>query len=1145
MRIQRLSLDFFGHFTGKTFDFGVNQGSSDFHVIYGPNEAGKTMTMEGYLRLLYGFPNREPYGFQHQRQNLRISAVLEHNGETRSVTRLPLRSGSLRDDAGVVLPESAIASHLGSLSLEDYRSLLCLDDETIEKGGDDIANARGDIGRLLFSAVAGIADLNAVLEQARSEAGSLYRKRAKSTRVAELKRELVEIDHQIRDIDVSATAWRKLKEALQTAEGEEAEARKARDSLRAEQAQTVALRRALPNLGELDRLFDEIADYSDFPERIDINPEDLVSLKTEQGQAEADVQRLKGEIEKARKERSDLVVDDERLALAGRLDDLDDLRSRMKTAVLDLPKRRRALKDAEADMARIAGELGMPENCDVAKLVKSPADITVLERCRDEMRETATERENGAREVARLEKRVMEARKTHKALIDDAPAQAGILDLLASFDTNTLAPAAAAARQAIAASDENFQEALGSLSVGSCVFTAVPDCQIDQSTVEDLVAKHADLLERTARAEDDLARHEEDAAVGTARIDEFAASVDVASDEDARSARDERDALWRAHRETLTDESADAFELLMKRVDDIDGARFAHARELGELRQFRQALVEAETRAEKAKETLEKLKLQTDQIVTRFEGMASEIGLPNLPPAGFRDWIERHGMAVAAQRNRDRTAERHRTTLDQAERLHETLLPLVSLENPDFDATLAQARRLAEEERKHQERLNAASSAQTDQEEQLQGRAQELVALNESAKIASEIWIAKVVEMFGEAIPHDTLASALGQLREIREHDVKRLEVARRVSTMEDDQRQFIDAMAEIGKRYGIDEDDPLETFRSLRDVAEQAQSDRIQHESLTVRIEECTQKLQNRETRLQDIDRQVVDLGTLFPETADTATLDALRINVGKAQEIIAKRARIKDLEGQMLSELSVGTIDEARAKFEGTTVPALEAKAGSLETDLKPAEERLSAATVARANAERDLGAVAGNAEIAELVERRATLQMQIEEAVLDYLERNFGLRLAEEAIRRFRDKHRSGMMEATESAFSELTDGAYQKLLTQPNGPSEILVAVDADGTPKQIGDMSKGTRFQLYLALRAAAYEQMVSNGVQGVQLPFFCDDVFETFDDDRTRAACRLMERIGRSGQAIYLTHHRHVVEIAKEVCDAQPVMHTL
>ncbi|MCD9149051.1 AAA family ATPase [Pseudophaeobacter flagellatus] len=82
MRVQKLSFDFFGRFTDKSFDFGKADGPSDFHIIYGPNEAGKTTTMEGYLRLLYGFPLREPYGFQHQRANLQISGLIEIDGES-------------------------------------------------------------------------------------------------------------------------------------------------------------------------------------------------------------------------------------------------------------------------------------------------------------------------------------------------------------------------------------------------------------------------------------------------------------------------------------------------------------------------------------------------------------------------------------------------------------------------------------------------------------------------------------------------------------------------------------------------------------------------------------------------------------------------------------------------------------------------------------------------------------------------------------------------------------------------------------------------------------------------------------------------------------------------------------------------------
>lgn len=36
-----------------------------------------------------------------------------------------------------------------------------------------------------------------------------------------------------------------------------------------------------------------------------------------------------------------------------------------------------------------------------------------------------------------------------------------------------------------------------------------------------------------------------------------------------------------------------------------------------------------------------------------------------------------------------------------------------------------------------------------------------------------------------------------------------------------------------------------------------------------------------------------------------------------------------------------------------------------------------------------------------------------------------------------------------------------------------------------------------------------------------------------------------MERLGRRGQAIYLTHHRHVVDIAREVCAERVQIHQI
>ena len=116
MRLRRLCLDRFGHFTGRAFDFGAAGDGPDFHIIHGPNEAGKTTAMEGALRLFYGFPHRESYDFKHQRKNLRVSAVVEIEGTPRHFTRLPLRSGALVDETGTALPEAALAAHLGGLA---------------------------------------------------------------------------------------------------------------------------------------------------------------------------------------------------------------------------------------------------------------------------------------------------------------------------------------------------------------------------------------------------------------------------------------------------------------------------------------------------------------------------------------------------------------------------------------------------------------------------------------------------------------------------------------------------------------------------------------------------------------------------------------------------------------------------------------------------------------------------------------------------------------------------------------------------------------------------------------------------------------------------------------------------------------------
>ena len=53
MKIAHLYLKAYGAFSGRRLDFDNGDGAN-FHVIYGPNEAGKSTTLRALTGLLFG-----------------------------------------------------------------------------------------------------------------------------------------------------------------------------------------------------------------------------------------------------------------------------------------------------------------------------------------------------------------------------------------------------------------------------------------------------------------------------------------------------------------------------------------------------------------------------------------------------------------------------------------------------------------------------------------------------------------------------------------------------------------------------------------------------------------------------------------------------------------------------------------------------------------------------------------------------------------------------------------------------------------------------------------------------------------------------------------------------------------------------------
>ena len=77
MKILHLSFGAFGPFTGAHIDLA--QGQSGLHLIYGPNEAGKSSSLRAITHLLFGFPSSTDDDFIHPYGKLRVGGRLQHS----------------------------------------------------------------------------------------------------------------------------------------------------------------------------------------------------------------------------------------------------------------------------------------------------------------------------------------------------------------------------------------------------------------------------------------------------------------------------------------------------------------------------------------------------------------------------------------------------------------------------------------------------------------------------------------------------------------------------------------------------------------------------------------------------------------------------------------------------------------------------------------------------------------------------------------------------------------------------------------------------------------------------------------------------------------------------------------------------------
>jgi uncharacterized protein YhaN len=653
----------------------------------------------------------------------------------------------------------------------------------------------------------------------------------------------------------------------------------------------------------------------------------------------------------------------------------------------------------------------------------------------------------------------------------------------------------------------------------------------------------AELARSRAVVSERLAEYDGNHELLSARLGALRASVDVTDDETAITIRHARDDAWARHRGELTGETADDFAVALARDDSVGAGRLAGASELAEIRATTRSLAEAAADVSRMREKLAQIDTDVDTALSEMRTAARDLVGEGLEPSPERlierveDQLSARTDALAAWEEIELARKKAGRAADEEEHIRLELrraLESVGIGSDPGD-TLETITAVAELFLDRQRKVDAehAEALRT-----VSAREEDLAVRRRAVGVAErreEEWLAGIAEALkGTWLESGLSASGVGtvldQLAELSKSLQERDALQLRIEKMEADRDNFMVEIAAVAAGAGEPalDADPEQSAIRLAQRLERAE-----------RTRETKASLGNDLKRLQDA-RDILDAEISAHERRKNEVLNifgaATLSEVVERDELLRDRDRLRttvaELEERVSAELAVEGFEQARSVLDALDFDSLAMEKAEGEQRLRQLDEAIQQHLIRQTRAADKLDAIGGDSAVARIDAERRTVLLEIEEKAVRYIELKLGIMSAGNALRVYRERHRSGMMARASDAFALMTRGQYTGLTTQPVKGGEVLIALQRDGQSKVADALSKGARFQLYLALRLAGYYEFAQFRPS---VPFIADDIMETFDHVRSEEVFRLFGEMASAGQVIYLTHHQHLCEIAKTV----------
>ena len=1149
MRFDRLDLVRYGIFTDHSLDLS-SQGL-DFHLVSGPNEAGKSTLRNAISELLFGIATKSPYDFLHGSKEMCLGAIVSHQGNNLEFLRRKARKLPLRDRDGNPLADDALSPFLSSADRAFFERMFGLDHSRLVRGGADILNAKDDVSRMLFEASAGLDSLGKFRERLEAEASSLWDKRkAKDRAYYKALAEYSDAKNELKNATVRAEAFRQVKQQVENANYALEEASESYQALETEQARLQRMRRVSPLLQSRKELLQRRQELGELIMLPDSASEQLARVQEEMARAQASIVRHQDLLVAVHTRLQSLVLDEALLSEDQAITELEELRVEVRKFPVDIEKRKSEVALKWQQVQRAASDLGWAARDEEAIAECLPSKVLRAELAK------------WARAHEGLLAKREGASRTLSNRVEEASARAQELRSLAVVDAPLAMRQALEQARALGNVDAQRQQRLQKVQQAleardNCLMrlrpwtgelTVLADMQLpSDESIREGQAHKAQLRARLEAAQRTLSQTQTELEQQSAKVQQMQRRHAVVTLEELAERRRSRDALWsqmRAGQVPLVTRG-DEYEEAVHKADELSDRRYQDAAQVKELEQLVDSVELLQIKQDSQRRDAELAQDELQNAEKALSERLSHLGLFAMDEGNLIGWCHHRVEALAA----DREAETARKELNdfelQVERVVRELAE--TLEHDQIqEGSLSSLVAIAEDHVEEARTLAARRQQLLRQSEQDQTVLESLRAVAADAEQVVAQWEAHWKELLEACHLKGDVSSAgaeaaLNIFQDISGalEDMESLRKSR-IASMERDLGRFSESARQLATKIApsLAEEAPDIVSRELFTKLQEAQA--AQKEMQAAKREAAGHEKQLEEAKAALAEAKL-RLGPLL-SAASVTEVEALAVAIERSNEARQLDKALSECTKSILDSgdgLSLHELEQEIAELDVSALPALVAQN---DEERKQAIETRDTCLLAKKEAERKRDAICGQADAATAAARAEEALSEMAGSIERYIKVYIGARLLRWSIDRYREEKQDPLLARASEMFAKLTLGSFERLSVDFDSQPPQLLGQRPNGKDVHVDGMSEATRDQLFLALRLAAVELHLQ---RGLPLPFVADDLFINYDDERAQAGFLVLAELAQHTQVIYLTHHAHLVPLAESAIGPKLRVHHL